>query len=484
MTVLEKGLPYPSPMEVIGILGMGGTVLGCHDISEGKFWQGVQKTFLGLTATNLGARSIGFDHFSTQELMKDSILIGASSVTIKGATNFILGGIQKNKDQMIKGLAQGILGATGYAINNLDAKVILVAHQATLLAFTSLYISKSGLDDLSQGNYKKGICKIFLGVAGLACASYYVYNEILLSYRETESFYPTSLNFEQNAFLSKHKSEIEQIYTKNIYNRTEIGNWKKVGEGATKYTYEHPDLSNNIVKFPNCWCSDRKNNNDICIQMDYKYLRKAQKIILGQKFPHIKVPAATLVKTSKGLTLFEQKFDLIDFNSIPDGPSKKAALTELTSFMGQSGLCDVPLSLVRNAGFLKGTEKDPTIGVYDFDCNIRKNAKKQLITFGLKALADGVMILKGGTRITKVMTGKKLATAIMIVGSVAGVVLGTRIAQDPFLNQIEAVQLVGSTAANIGLFQLVLATTNVVIKNGLIVLRNLPKAYLYLKQKK
>lgn len=139
MSIVDKVGSFISPVSVT-VFGAKETLQGSVDISEGNLLAGVKKIFAGLTAINLGTRWMGLTDGTHQELMKYSLCMNAGSVAVKGLIKLKDGISQRSSTQIMKGLAQAAAGAVAsICIDTLDSKVLLVAHQASLLAVTSYY---------------------------------------------------------------------------------------------------------------------------------------------------------------------------------------------------------------------------------------------------------------------------------------------------------------------------------------------------------
>lgn len=353
MSIIQNFLSTAIPT-AITYFGTKETIHETAKISE-NLLQGAQKTLIGLTAINLGTRWLDLNEAMPQELMKYSLCAGMGTMAVKGISDFVQGIKERNIFEVLKASAKVTIGTAGaLIIDALDSKVVLVAQQALLLSLASFYSSKSGIQDFKQGNHKKGICKILLGLGGFACSTYYVCDAFKIPL-------PNNLTYEQSKFLSEHESEIDHIYT----NHKETGSWKKLGEGISKAAYVHPDQPDTLVKFPTRDTPFHFTRSDI--RAHYDYLQKARKI--ASKLKHIKLPKASLVETKNGPIVIEEKFNFIDYNSIPETVSKQSAISNLNYFLTKTNLCDVCIEENDNARFLKGSINDPKIGIFDFDCN-------------------------------------------------------------------------------------------------------------------
>jgi len=394
MTV-QKYLPHVSPMTMT-TLGIEATIQGPLDISEGNFKQGIQKTIYGLASMHFGASWMGSD--SPQILIQNVVTSGVGIIGAKGCYNLVQSILKNNTELGAKGFAQGILGIGGfYLINALDSKALLAMHQLSLLVLSSYFISKSGLKDINHSDYRNGIGKIVLAFAGLAFASYYLYNEISSFFNPDLSSFDIS-DAKHSEFLSKYKSEIEQMFTNHSKEK-----WEMIGEGVSKKTFTHTEAPDIVVKFP-FW--NFRSDNDI--QRDYESLQRTHEIFSIEQFPHLRLPKATLVETTKGSVLLEEKFNLIDFVSVPKSFLKDTAMKELDAFIQKSGLCDVVLSRDHNAAFLEGSESNPIIGIFDFDCYDFNNFKETYV--------DNMRMFVMATKISKIMLGNDCAKYLLICG--------------------------------------------------------------------
>lgn len=412
MDVLSNSVYYSSQVGVMGF-GFSEIIRGSIEITKGNIRSGLQKTFTGLIGTHLGSRWMGFGDGLHQELMKYSLCVGTAAIGATGFCNFDSGIINRNKSKIIQGIAQIVIGisATAY-LDALNSKVVLVAHQAILLTIASYWISKSGLSDLTQHQYKKGICKILLGLSGIGCAGYYVYSEFFF-----QNYPWIPLPPDETGFITNHTSEIEKMYT----HQTPTGRWQHIGSGVSKASYKHPELPGYIVKIPTSSTPFRRQFsfcNDA--EAHYNNLQDLRAGFSQTAYPHIILPNSHLVSTAHGPVGVEQMFDTVDYFSFPDSQQKQDAEKELNSFLGKYEVCDVTLSLNHNAAFIKGTEHDPKIGIYDVDCrfdDMRTGLSHSHAQFRARVLAVAGAVWATSVQMTRGLLGIKPARVVMTLGA-------------------------------------------------------------------
>lgn len=416
MDILNSSLSC-TPKGGVLAFGIKETIQGPIEIGEGNFRKGLNKTLIGLTATNLGSRWMGFGGGLHQELMKYSLCLGTAAVGVRGFCNFANGIKNRSKFQVVEGIAQAAMGlaATVY-LDSLSSKVLLVAQQTFLLVMTSCWISKSGLSDLTQRQYKKGVYKILLGMSGIGCAGYYVYSELFF---KNYGWRSEPLTPDEMGFIKNHTSEIEELYT----HQKPVGQWRKIGSGVSKAAYQHPQLPGYLIKVPtNADSYWYHRDNDA--ETHYKILQNIQAQFKQADFPHIVLPNCHLVNTTKGTLVVEQMFDTTPYFSVPDSQQKHVAETELRRFLEKNNICDIHISADHNAGIIKGTERDPKIGIYDFDCNSPDSNKADTIQQDrVKGVAFAISsaVMATSVQMTRKISGIKLARVSMALGALAGV---------------------------------------------------------------
>lgn len=388
-------------------LGMGATIEGFLNIGDGDLVPGARKIVGGLTLTNFGARYLGFNNTMPQDLLKYSLCEGVALIALKGISHITDGLSDRNFFQIVKGAAQSAIGITGFFyLESLGSKVYLVAHQTLLLTLASTCIAKSGLSDFAKEKYKVGIGKLLLGMGGLAGAGYYAYKEffdqefddldrsvldasIFAQNMQNQSNFhqtapvaedldnldllaPDASVREQNIVLSTHKDEIKHILAN--YEEPPGSSIEKLGRGASKQVYWYPkELPGSIIKISDSIMRWGDGRNDA--ESHYLNLQEAKKVVQNFQFKHIKIPDCRLVNSPFGPFVVEEKFDLMSFRQVPDGPAKSEANREFKIFKMELGLCDTSLDKNHNVGVLKKKDplqnqalKDPVIGPYDFDC--------------------------------------------------------------------------------------------------------------------
>lgn len=339
---------------LVPLLGVYQTVKSSLDISNGDILKGAQRTFFGLTVTNLAGSLITHDSDYLGGLMKTSLIVETASVAAIGARDLVLGLKQKKLQQVKRGAMQAVLGAASCVCTaTLDSKTVKVVHEALLIALPSGYVAYSGVKDVANKQYLKGAGKILMGVAGLACSAYYVKRYLdgtdqfamFLENRKTEE--------ELNNFYFDHKNEIDSMYE----NKAAVNNWKRNGGGISKTGYSHPELPGYIVKIP-------KKNAVVDIYKHFKNLQDARSLVEENHYNQLVIPESHLLETKNGPILIERKFDFAEFASWRN--KKRDAEDQLKSFISLGRFCD--LEVGHNAEFLKGSENDPKIGIFDFDC--------------------------------------------------------------------------------------------------------------------
>lgn len=174
----------------------------------------------------------------------------------------------------------------------------------------------------------------------------------------TESSHP----FEK--FLADYQDEIEQLQ-----DGMKVGQWKELGSGKSKTTFAHPELTRYVIKIEKQSAIHWK-YNDNNLRAHHRNLVNAKKIVEEGDYKHIVIPESYLIKTRRGLMIVERRLDLVKGHTIPETPLKVAAINELFKFILENGVCDLDLKANHNAEFLKNSEEDPKIGIYDLDCEM------------------------------------------------------------------------------------------------------------------
>lgn len=326
--------------------GIGGTAIGAFQFTKGHIKSSMQSIFLGLSATNIGGRLHGLDSREQGEIMKCALTVATGTVGTLGAIQLKRGIKQRNISEIIKGTTTTVTGIAGTVLAySLDSRTIIVAHQACVLGLTSSFIGALGFKDLVKGHYHSGLCKMALGIAGIATTVFYVYN----------SFPTTALeNSEQNLFpcIDSHKAEIEEMYKTH----EEVGRWKKLGNGISKTVFIHEECPGWVIKISN---SNPKN-----LRIHHKNLEDIRGI--ASKFDRISLPESHLYPIENSMVLVEEMFNLEPYNENAD---QQETIKQFNDFVKAAGLCDMRINTryVHNAGILTGSSP-PRMGIIDFDC--------------------------------------------------------------------------------------------------------------------
>ena len=197
--------------------------------------------------------------------------------------------------------------------------------------------------------HRFGLCKIALGVIGIASIAFYVYN----SFPATKSIF-----FEPDlSFMESHKEEIQELYKTNL----EVGRWRKLGNGISKIAFTHEEYPGWVVKVPqqsnyNVW--DKEN----VIRIHHENLEDIREI--ASQFDRISLPESYLYPTENGVVLVEEMFNLESCNINID---QQKTIMQFEHFVEVARLCDINPYNKHNAGILVNTTP-PKIGIIDFDC--------------------------------------------------------------------------------------------------------------------
>jgi len=366
--------------------GLGLNIQGSLDLINGRILRGTQEALLGMISTDLGGRFLGLDSEPHSKLMKCSLGAGTVAVGMQGALRLGNGVKQKSVAEIIGGGIQTAVGIAGTVfIYSLDSRMIMIAHQASVIALPSTFIVKLGFHDLANSRYPQGLCKILLGIGGIASAGYYVYSKCI---------HQNTLSADQIAFLDVNKAEIDQMYEYGMPS----GNWKELGEGITKNAYEHPDFPGMLIKIPRHPVDIRGPTSEDDLRIHHRNLEQLRPIAAA--FDRIVLPESYLYSTTSGkLIIVEQKLNLVRLNDVSWGPDRTEAENQFYAFEKASRLCDLDPEITHNSGMIPGTTPQK-IGVIDFDC--RKAAPKWYVS--ALALGAGTAILYGASVVAKKIT--------------------------------------------------------------------------------
>ncbi len=325
--------------------GIGRAAIGAFQFTNGHIKSSMQCLFLGLSETNIGGRLHALDSRALGEVMKYALTATTGTMGALGAIQLTKGIKQRNVSEIIKGAVTTVTGIAGtMLVYSLDSRIITVAHQASVLGVTGSFIGVLGFKDLVKGHYRFGLCKMALGIAGVASAVFYVYN----------SFPATALvNSEQNLFpcMESHYGELEEMYKTD----KEVGRWKMLGFGISKTAFTHEKCPGWVIKIA------KFHEN---VRIHHKNLEDIRGI--ASKFDRISLPKSHLYQTANGVVLVEELFNLEPYKGNAD---QQEAKKQFDDFVQAADLCDVEINTYygRNAGILTGT-KPPRIGIIDFDC--------------------------------------------------------------------------------------------------------------------
>ena len=102
----------------------------------------------------------------------------------------------------------------------------------------------------------------------------------------------------------------------------------------------------------------------------YKNGQYAREFIKSHNYKHLVIPTLSYYVTESNQIVVEAKIETVSINEVPDSQGRKDETMNYLDSFRQNRFCDI--SLGKNADFLKGTEQNPQIAIYDLDC--RKKA--------------------------------------------------------------------------------------------------------------
>ena len=418
-------------MAIITAAGAGETANGFLDISSGNFARGSKEVLLGMTAVNLSGRAQLLDERRHADLMKYVLAAGTAAVTVESAVYLIKGVKQRNVEDILKGSLKTGMGAAATAfIFCLDSRIIVVAHQATILALSSAQIAKLGISDLIKGRYRMGAAKLILGAGGFIGAASYA----ITAYLETQTpdaiemnrfpveadtddddnskldgyLNESKLTAKQTEFLEAHKSEIETMYANPL---TREGSWTQLGAGASKRALEHPDFPRMIVKIPPMdygWRGVRGEDDLIINYENYKKIKE-----LSQSYDRIVIPESHLFQTAKGVIIVEEKIENRSYHDYEKTDDYAATRAQFDQFLRKADLCDIALESDHNAGIVADVSP-PKISIFDFDCRNDQVAQRIFSNFN----QNEFHIPKNSSRVSWIPT--YLFTAGAVIQGAAG----------------------------------------------------------------
>lgn len=180
---------------------------------------------------------------------------------------------------------------------------------------------------------------------------------------------PATIHGFATKFAEEHKSELEDL----CQHKTEIGEWNEFSHGLHKIVYIHPDLPAYLVKIPGVkdpYSVDRLKAHFINAQF-------AREIVESNNYAHLLIPETHLLETFKCPIVIEEKFEFMPMTKFDRDLPKTVAESELESFISTTGFKDTILGYCgeidglkycgHNARFIKDSEHDPKIAIFDFD---------------------------------------------------------------------------------------------------------------------
>lgn len=372
------------------IYGITHTIQGAFDLTRGSLLSGLKRLFLGTTFTNAGGGLAGLDSENRSELIKDALVAGAGAAFGKGVRDCTFGIKEKNGIKVLHGGIQALTGVTGaFLISSLDAKVLLVANQASILALSGAFIAKLGFHEVIRGDYAKGVWKLLLGAGGIASAGYYVYS----------TYFIEEIPQHLTRFIKEHETEIERLHKESY----QIGDWKLLGLGKGKKVFIHPDVPEFLFKVPRestRLIGDRTSEENV--RFHYANLKEIQQI--AARFDRVVVPQAFLFETSQGPLVMEERFCLGAQTIFPY--EKDEAIGHAEKLIELAGLCDIDPSTNRNSRMLWNVFPSK-IALFDFDCRIVKplslieRLKRMENQMGPFFTGAGISLLEGCYLVTK-----------------------------------------------------------------------------------
>lgn len=164
-------------------------------------------------------------------------------------------------------------------------------------------------------------------------------------------------------FVDAHKSEIEVM----IKSEKETGQWRSMSRkykpSSFKLAFAHPEMPLCVVKTAQKWSPSESH---LMMKSHVRNVEIARDYIENHQLDHLVVPASALFYTQSGPIIIEDKFELENFDDF-NSSGKTAAHEQLKEFIVKGEFSDIILPRNHNAGFIKGTESDPKIGLYDLD---------------------------------------------------------------------------------------------------------------------
>jgi hypothetical protein len=228
------------------LFGIFGTIQGSLDIFDGKITEGLKKTFVGQSLTNISSRCMYISDTFHSHLMKYSLATGVALGAVRGVISCAEGIRNKRAIQIIRGSALAALSLVSSAyIIALNSKVVEFVNEAFFFGMIGYYFTSRGIRDIKERHYLKGIGKMIYGAVTIASYGYYAYNVYF------KRLIPqTIINIEQKPQAERIKEE------------TNVGSveQKPQAEGPKEETNKFitPDRELDILKEKFLKCPDAK----------------------------------------------------------------------------------------------------------------------------------------------------------------------------------------------------------------------------------
>lgn len=219
-------------------------------------------------------------------------------------------------------------------------------------------VSQLTLSEKNSIRLKKAL-KVGAIATGIMTTGYVIYSAA--SY-----LFPPTVPYEKFSdclkFVNDHKEEVEGMYKTDRL----LGRWQILGKGVWKTTYFNSAMPKCLVKAPNPYSSSS-------FARDVEYTHYAKKLAIENQLNRIVIPDTQLAETSKGPIIVQERLDLLNSKQVAEsefsGEKYTEAYKQLFTLVSKGEFCDIiEIEGMINAGYLKGIEVEPQIGVYDLDC--------------------------------------------------------------------------------------------------------------------
>ncbi len=200
--------------------------------------------------------------------------------------------------------------------------------------------------------------------------------------KEIEIFYEAkSLEFVVRLYPNPNESFPEQPAQTD---------WKCMGSGISKETYSIPVLPDYVMKIPHLMqrqiCAEASSSvltpaeqEDIRIMcsewrdkfvQQFENMQNAKTIQKKHNYKKIVIPESYFIDMKFGPILFESKLHTTEYAQFITEANRTlmiSAIEEFGQFLSKADLCDISIFGDHNAMFLKNSETDPHIGIFDVD---------------------------------------------------------------------------------------------------------------------